>query len=175
MEKLLKLLNGILNAIIVLVLSIMVILVFLNVVLRYGFDSGLTWSEEIARFAFVWVVFLGAVVALKDKSHLGVDLLTAKLPLFIQKILYVISNLLIVVVLGLFIDGLLKMMELNKLVKGPATGIPINILYWAGLFAAVVMIAISIVQTVRFVFFNQDPPPWVKTEMDSTVKLREGK
>jgi len=155
MEKLLKFLNGILNSITVLVFSIMVILVFLNVVLRYGFDSGLTWSEEIARFGFVWIVFLGAVIALKDKSHLGVDLLTAKLPLFVQKILYVISNLLIIFVLGLFIDGLLKMMELNKLVKGPATGIPINILYLAGLFAAVVMVGISIVQTV--------------------VKLKEGK
>lgn len=154
MEKLLKVLNGILNAIIISVLGLMVILVFLNVVLRYGFNSGLTWSEEIARFAFVWVVFLGAIVALKDKSHLGVDLLVGRVPLGVQKLLHLVSNLLIIIVLGLFIDGLLKMMKLNELITGPATGIPINIIYLAGLFAAVVMLGISIVQTIRFVFFT---------------------
>ena len=59
---------------------IMSLLVLVNVILRYAFNSGLPFSVEVSRFAFVWVVFLGAIVALKDGSHLGVDTIVRKLP-----------------------------------------------------------------------------------------------
>ena len=42
-------------------LAIMVVLVFGNVVLRYAFNSGITVSEEVSRWLFVWVTFLGAI------------------------------------------------------------------------------------------------------------------
>ncbi|MBA4493063.1 TRAP transporter small permease [Paenactinomyces guangxiensis] len=164
MKKILKLLNQVLNGVIVVIMAGMVSLVFLNVVLRYGFESGITWSEEMARYMFVWIVFLGAVVAVKDKSHLGVDLLIARVPRPVQKILYFISNSLVIFVLILFIDGLFKMIELNKMVSGPATGIPVAFFYLAGVVAGVLMIIISGVQTIRFVFFGQDLPDWAKAD-----------
>lgn len=46
-------------------LAVMVVLVFGNVVLRYGFNSGITVSEEVSRWLFIWGTFLGAVVALR--------------------------------------------------------------------------------------------------------------
>ena len=49
-----------LDALIALFLAIMVVLVFGNVVLRYGFNSGITVSEEVSRWLFVWLTFLGA-------------------------------------------------------------------------------------------------------------------
>ncbi len=57
----------------------MVILVFGNVVLRYGFDSGITLSEELARWLFVWMTFLGAAVALREHQHLGTEFLIRRL------------------------------------------------------------------------------------------------
>ncbi len=60
-------------------LAVMVVLVFGNVVLRYGFNSGLSVSEELSRWLFVWVTFLGAVAALKDRAHLGTDMLVGRL------------------------------------------------------------------------------------------------
>ena len=53
----------------------MVVLVFGNVVLRYGFNSGITVSEELSRWLFVWLTFLGAIVALREHGHLGTDML----------------------------------------------------------------------------------------------------
>ena len=44
-------------------LAVMAILVFGNVVLRYGFDSGIAVSEELSRLLFVWLVLLGAMLA----------------------------------------------------------------------------------------------------------------
>ncbi|AKU25405.1 TRAP transporter small permease [Geobacillus subterraneus] len=162
MRKLLKFLNNLLDGFVIVIVSAMCLSVFLNVVLRYVFNSGLTWSEELARYLFVWTVFLGAVVAAKDKGHLAVDLLVGILPRKLQRIAYVLSNIAIIVVLGLLVDGLIKMMELNKGITGPGTGLPVGLLYFAGLFAAVCMIIISIVQSIQFGFFDRNSPPWVK-------------
>ena len=61
-------------------LAVMVVLVFGNVVLRYRFNSGITVSEELSRWLFVWVTFLGAIVALREHAHLGTDALVSRLP-----------------------------------------------------------------------------------------------
>src|SRR5215212_2383831 len=54
-------------------LALMVILVFGNVVLRYAFNMGITVSEELSRFLFVWLTFLGAIIAFREPGHLGTD------------------------------------------------------------------------------------------------------
>ena len=61
-------------------LAIMVVLVFGNVVLRYTANSGITVSEELSRWLFVWLTFMGAVVALREHGHLGTDVLVSRLP-----------------------------------------------------------------------------------------------
>lgn len=60
-------------------LAVLVFLVFLQVVMRYFFGMSLTWSEEIARFLFLWMVWLGAAYATKRKSHLKIEAFTQKL------------------------------------------------------------------------------------------------
>jgi TRAP-type C4-dicarboxylate transport system permease small subunit len=64
----------------VLGMSIMGLMVLGNVILRYGFNSGLSISEEVSRFIFVWLTFLGSIIALKEGVHLGVDTLVRRLP-----------------------------------------------------------------------------------------------
>jgi TRAP-type transport system small permease protein len=60
-------------------LAVMVVLVFGNVFMRYALNSGFTVSEELSRWLFVWLTFLGAVVALRSNGHLGTDMLVGKL------------------------------------------------------------------------------------------------
>ncbi len=60
-------------------LATMVALVFGNVFMRYAFNSGFTLSEELSRWLFVWMTFLGAVVALRSNAHLGTDMLAGSL------------------------------------------------------------------------------------------------
>jgi len=57
----------------------MVVLVFTNVVMRYAFNSGITISEELSRWLFVWMTFMGAIVALRERAHLGTDTLVSRL------------------------------------------------------------------------------------------------
>ena len=80
MERILDLYCAFLKGVIALCLAVMVVLVFGNVVLRYGFNSGITISEELSRWLLVWLTFLGAIVAVREHAHLGVDTLVRMLP-----------------------------------------------------------------------------------------------
>jgi C4-dicarboxylate transporter DctQ subunit len=56
------------------------LLAFVQVVLRYGFNRGLFWADELTLFAFTWTIFLSAALALERKLHFGVYLLVDRLP-----------------------------------------------------------------------------------------------
>jgi TRAP-type C4-dicarboxylate transport system permease small subunit len=64
---------GALEKLVMTILALMVVLVFTNVVLRYGFNSGITLSDELSRFLFVWLIFVGAFLTMRDNAHLGVN------------------------------------------------------------------------------------------------------
>src|SRR5437762_8023723 len=84
----------VLKLIVVLCLALMVVMVFGNVVLRYGFNSGITVSEELSRWLFVWMTFLGATVAVRNHAHLGTDALVARLSKRGKKACFVAAHVL---------------------------------------------------------------------------------
>jgi TRAP-type C4-dicarboxylate transport system permease small subunit len=127
----------VLDALMVLLLAVMVLLVFGNVVLRYAFDSGITVSEEMSRWLFVWMTFLGAVVAIKEHAHLGTDMLVARLPLAGKKACLVVGHLLMLYVCWLLFDGSLQQTRINWDVEAPVTGASMALFYGAGVFFAV--------------------------------------
>ncbi|QEL09974.1 TRAP transporter small permease [Kushneria phosphatilytica] len=155
-----SLLDKLIKLAIAIALVLMVGFVFTNVVLRYAFDSGLTWSSEVARYLFVWVVFLGSILAVADHSHLGVDILVSRVPLWLQKVLFVLSVILITGVMTLVVRGLLMLIELNVGITGPATELPINNYYYAGMVSAVLMSLVLIFQAVSFALTGRHGPQW---------------
>lgn len=56
-------------------LVLTVALVFIQVVMRYVFNNSLSWSEELTRFIFIWQIWLGVSVGLREKKHIRVELL----------------------------------------------------------------------------------------------------
>ena len=64
-------LQKILNSLMAACLAVMAISVFINVVLRYGFGSGIAASEELSRLLFVWMVFIGATAAYPHGEHMA--------------------------------------------------------------------------------------------------------
>ena len=94
-------------------LAVMVVLVFGNVVLRYAFNSGLTMSEEVSRWLFVWLTFMGAVVALREHGHLGTDVLVSRLPRLGKKICLVLAQVAMLYVSWLLLQGSWVQAEIN--------------------------------------------------------------
>jgi len=126
-----------LEFLIALLLALMVVLVFGNVVLRYAFNSGITVSEEVSRWMFVWLTFLGAIVALKEHGHLGSDMLVSRLPVVGKRICLVLGQLLMLYVTWLLLRGAYEQARINLDVEAPVTGASVAIFYGAGVVFAI--------------------------------------
>jgi TRAP-type C4-dicarboxylate transport system permease small subunit len=120
-----------------LLLAGMVVMVFGNVVLRYGFDSGIIVSEELSRWFFLWITFVGAVVALKDHAHLGSDFLIARLPPAGKKVCLVLGHLLMLYATWLVFAGALAQVRINWSTEAPVTGASMAWVYGTGVVFAV--------------------------------------
>src|SRR3712207_1245163 len=126
-----------LKVLIALFLAIMVVLVFGNVVLRYAFNSGITVSEEVSRWLFVWLTFLGAVVAMREHGHLGVDSLVKRLPTLGKKGCLIVSQLLMLYATWLFLVGSWEQTVINWDVAAPASGLSTGWFYGVGIIFSV--------------------------------------
>jgi len=119
-------------------LALMVILVFGNVVLRYAFNSGITVSEELSRWLFVWLIFVGAIIALRDHAHLGMDSVVSRLPAWGKKACFLLSNALMLYCVYLFFMGSWAQTIINLDNMAPATGLSSGWFYYSvGLFFCV--------------------------------------
>nr|WP_217704235.1 TRAP transporter small permease [Schlegelella koreensis] len=116
---------------------IMVALVFGNAVLRYLFNSGITVSEELSRWIFVWITFLGAVVAIRNHAHLGTDFLVGRLPPLGKKVCLVLGHGLMLWVCWLLFQGSLEQTKINMQSLAPSTQLPVAIVYASGIVFAV--------------------------------------
>ena len=118
-------------------LALMVVLVFTNVVLRYAFNSGITVSEELSRWLFVWLTFLGAIVALHEGAHLGTDTLVSRLSVRGKKFCLVLGHLLMLWICWLMFRGSLDQVKVNRETTSAAMETSMAIFYSCGVVFAV--------------------------------------
>ena len=85
--------------------TVMTVLVITNVILRYGFNSGLTWSEEACRFLFMWTTFLGAILGESKGAHMRLDFIVDAFPGVSRKIVQVIALLVVLFLSCLLVKG----------------------------------------------------------------------
>ena len=121
-----------LELLIVVSMVAMVIMVFGNVVLRYGFNSGIDVSDEMSRYCFVWLTYIGAMVAMREKGHLGVDTLVKHLGLGGKKLCLFLSEALMLGCNVLFFVGTWKMHELQVTNVSPVVGLSMIWVYGVG-------------------------------------------
>ncbi len=142
-----------LKAVLFLLAAAMVGMVFVNLVLRYGFSSGISAAEELSRWALVWAGFVGATVALIERGHLSTRILIDAVPRPVARILVLISQAASLATLLFLLTGVWAQVGLNMSMRGPITGLPIGaMLYGAGLFFAAnacVIIPIQMVAALK--------------------------
>jgi TRAP-type C4-dicarboxylate transport system permease small subunit len=101
----------------------MVLMVFGNVVLRYAFNSGIQVSEELSRFFFVWLTFIGAIVAMRDGSHLGMDGFVTRLSRRGKLACLAASQTIVLACCAMLFWGTWQQHEVNATTKAPVTEI----------------------------------------------------
>lgn len=83
----------------------MVIIVFSNVISRYFLNASIAWSEEISRWMFIWLVFLGAIMAYVNNEHLGLDIIIKLFPKKITQLLIILADVLVLIVTAIMLKG----------------------------------------------------------------------
>lgn len=131
--------------------GLMVLFVFLNVVLRTFFNSGLTWSEELARYLFVYVTYIGAISAMRANGHLGVDTLISRVKPKAQMAMYLISQTMIAILMCILVQGAYKMVIQNTQSRTAALLIPYSVLYFAGIITGISIAILAVANIIHAV------------------------
>ncbi len=127
-----KLLDGLLKLCEVISVGLLVILVtctVLQVFCRFILGSALVWSEEVSRFAGIWMVILSTAIAIQKRSHMTIDLLTGKLSEKIQRFCKAFSDLviLLVCVCMMYFGAIMTSMFMGT--PAPATHVSMGLIY----------------------------------------------
>ena len=154
-------------------LAVMVVLVFGNVVLRYAFNSGLTMSEEVSRWLFVWLTFMGAVVALREHGHLGTDALVSRLPRLGKKICLVLAQVAMLYVSWLLLQGSWVQAEINWDTEAPVTGASVAIFYASGVMLGISSMAILLRDLLRTLLTHPSDQELVMVQESEEVAALE--
>lgn len=86
--------------IVILLAAIMVFTVLLGVFFRYILHSSLSWSEELARYLMIWAALLSISIGIRDKEHVGIQLIIRKMPIKYAKVINFFVNVIILFFLG---------------------------------------------------------------------------
>ena len=111
----------------------MLLLVFGNVILRYGFDSGIIMAEEVSRVLFVWLTFGGAYLVAREGGHLGMGAVTDRLGPTARRFCALLAEAASLLCMGLIVVGCWRQIVINIDNYAPITGLPLAVTYMAGL------------------------------------------
>ena len=137
------------EGVLVLLLAGMVVMVFTNVVLRYGFNSGLNISEEMSRYFFVWLTFIGAVLAFRDHAHIGVETFVRMLGRRGRIACVALSNLVIVICAVVLLWGTWRQHGINASMTAPVVGLSMIWVFGVTYFTGIMIGLLALIRMVR--------------------------
>lgn len=138
----------ILEYIVIISLLFMFSLVFTNVVLRFGFSSGIAIGEELARYAFVWCTFIGAALVLKARAHIGIEGIRHYLPRRWMRLFDTLVVAIIFAMNGVVLVGSVFVLLSNVGVRSPVSGAPLTLAIASIVVGSFVMLIVLCTQAV---------------------------
>ena len=108
---------------------VLTIIVFMDVILRYIFKQGFSWTQEVGTLMLVWFSLIGMAIGVLERIHISIEMFTAKLPEKAIQVLECIDHILIAVFGGTMVYYGLLIMNMTKLSTLPATKMPSSVLY----------------------------------------------
>ena len=135
-------------------LAMMSVIIFVQVVARYVFSNSLSWSEELARYMFIWCIYIGISYGVKRQKHISVEAAMLLFPKKVRPYLYVVSDILFfvfacaIMYFGWQVVGMISASGQTS----PAVGIPMKYLYFApvvGFFLCAIRLIQNIIETCK--------------------------
>lgn len=122
----------------------LVIVVFSNAVSRYFLDISIPWADEASRFMFIWVSFLGAILAFKSKEHMRFNLVVNLIPKRLSSLVKAIANLITLGILVILINGGITLVTQNMDWYTPALEIPYGVVYFIVPVSCIVLAVLAV-------------------------------
>jgi len=118
-------------AVIVMLMSVLVLVTSYQVFSRYVLNHPLRWSEELSRYLLVWIVFLGAWAALKEGRHLGMDILSRRIPPQWRPRLGVFVDAVVLAFLVAVLSIAPEILEITSRQRSAVLRVPMSLVYLA--------------------------------------------
>jgi len=150
MSSVIRVINRFVESIAMLFLAGMVLVVFLQIVLRAISGSSFLWAEEVARFLMIWVIFLGTAVAFRYGAHISIEFLFDRLPESLKKVGHVLIALLSIVFVAVLIAKGWELCQKSMVNFSPALKIPMGYVYAVIPISGILMIINMVDAVVRF-------------------------
>ncbi|MDG1646003.1 2,3-diketo-L-gulonate TRAP transporter small permease YiaM [Klebsiella huaxiensis] len=154
----------ILEAILALIIAVLSCIVFINIILRYGFHTSILSVDELSRFLFVWLTFIGAIVAFMDGSHVQVSFLVEKLSPNNQRRMAILTHSLVLLLCLALAVGTTKKTLQDWSDLSPILSLPVGLMYAATLPTSLVIALLEIRHLYRLITRaspTQQPPQGV--------------
>jgi C4-dicarboxylate transporter DctQ subunit len=149
-QRVLKAADRLEEAFMIAALAFMTLLTFLQVVLRYGFDTGFVWSLEATTYTFAWLVLIGMSYGVRTEAHIAVDLLTSRLTPSGARVFAAIALMCALAYCGLMIYGSSQFVDRLMTLGTDARDIPLPRWVLTGIMPiAFVLLALRFVQAAR--------------------------
>jgi len=143
--------NGVVRWLIIVLMVVMTVVVSLQIIFRYVFNVPLDWSEEVARFSFVWVSFFGASALMRVREHINVTVFLDRFPPRMRASAVLLANLCGLVCVYFFLVGGIALTYHEWRQLAPATEIPMGWVYLVIPLTSVLMAIWLIIQTIESV------------------------
>lgn len=131
LEKLERTVKRALEFVVFLLFATMTVLTFAQVITRFFLNASLSWSEELARFTLVWLIYTASILAYGEKIHIAVDAVTSKLTGMTSHVVQLANRVCVLLFCGIVIVGALEFLPVTALQKSPACGILMSYIYCA--------------------------------------------
>ena len=123
-KNIVKALDKIEDTCLIAMFAAMVGIIFFQVIMRYVFNNSLSWSEELGKFIFVWLSWIGISIGHRRKEHIKITLLVDKLPYKINKLVEAFTDLILIAICGITLYYGFTMIQIQLNV--PYAGIKIS-------------------------------------------------
>lgn len=129
LDKAGKIAMAVIKALVVALFMIMVVVVFSQVFTRYLTNNSLVWSEEVARFSMIWMVFLASIITFNTNDHIIVDALITFLKNKPRAVLLIISKIMVLIYSTFIVIGATQFLPIVAIQKSAVLEVTMSFVY----------------------------------------------
>ena len=150
--KIFSIINKLEEGFIMVTFAVMAVVLTLQIFMRYVVNTPLIWSEELARYLFVWATFVGASYGVRTKIHISMELLYVRLPRKIKLAVTLITTTVSILVFAYLIPYGIDTVKTQWYIESSAMQIPMSFVFAAvpfGCFIVCLRLVGDMVRTVK--------------------------